>query len=100
AIVSAMNDTAERRKVVDFVDYLKVGQSLMVKKGNPKHIASLESLVGHVVSVQSGTTMRQFLVATSARLEKAGKKGFSIKTFPKGTDAISALKAGRVDEHV
>ena len=96
AIVSAMNDTAERRKVVDFVDYLKVGQSLMVKKGNPKHIASLASLVGHVVSVQSGTTMRQFLVAESARLAKQGKKSFAIKTFPKDTDAISALKAGRV----
>ena len=34
AIISGMNDTAERRKQVDFVDYLKVGQSLMVKKGN------------------------------------------------------------------
>ena len=27
-----MNDTPERRKQVDFVDYLKVGQSLMVKR--------------------------------------------------------------------
>jgi polar amino acid transport system substrate-binding protein len=99
AIVSAMNDTAERRKVVDFVDYLKVGQSLMVKKGNPKHISTLESLGGKVVSVQSGTTMRQFLGAASARLVKRGKKGFTIKTFPKDTDAISALKAGRVDAY-
>jgi len=99
AIVSAMNDTPERRKVVDFVDYLKVGQSLMVKKGNPKHISTLGSLGGHVVSVQSGTTMRQFLVAESARLAKQGKKSFAIKTFPKDTDAISALKAGRVDAY-
>jgi polar amino acid transport system substrate-binding protein len=30
AIISGMNDTADRRKQVDFVDYLKVGQSLMV----------------------------------------------------------------------
>jgi len=99
AIASAMNDTAERRKVVDFVDYLKVGQSLMVKKGNPKHISTLESLGEKTVSVQSGTTMRQFLSAASARLVKQGKKGFSIKTFPKDTDAIAALKAGRVDAY-
>jgi polar amino acid transport system substrate-binding protein len=99
AIVSAMNDTAERRKVVDFVDYLKVGQSLMVKKGNPKHISTLASLGGKVVSVQSGTTMRAFLAATSARMVKQGKQGFTIKTFPKDTDAISALKAGRVDAY-
>jgi polar amino acid transport system substrate-binding protein len=99
AIVSAMNDTPERRKVVDFVDYLKVGQSLMVKKGNPKHISTLASLGDKTVSVQSGTTMRQFLAATSARLVKQGKKGFTIKTFPKDTDAIAALKAGRVDAY-
>jgi polar amino acid transport system substrate-binding protein len=99
AIISAMNDTAERRKVVDFVDYLKVGQSLMVKKGNPKHISTLASLGDKTVSVQSGTTMRQFLAATSARLVKQGKNGFTIKTFPKDTDAIAALKAGRVDAY-
>jgi polar amino acid transport system substrate-binding protein len=99
AIVSAMNDTPERRKVVDFVDYIKVGQSLMVKKGNPKHISTLASLGSKVVSVQSGTTMRAFLAATSARLVKQGKQGFTIKTFPKDTDAISALKAGRVDAY-
>jgi polar amino acid transport system substrate-binding protein len=99
AIVSAMNDTPERRKVVDFVDYIKVGQSLMVKKGNPKQISTLQSLGGKVVSVQAGTTMRQFLAATSARLVKQGKQGFTIKTFPKDTDAIAALKAGRVDAY-
>jgi polar amino acid transport system substrate-binding protein len=99
AIVSSMNDTAERRKVVDFVDYLKVGQSLMVRKGNPKHITSLASLSGRVVSVQTGTTNRAFLAAYSAKLTKQGKKGMTIKTFPKDTDAISALKANRVDAY-
>jgi polar amino acid transport system substrate-binding protein len=99
AIISSMNDTPERRKAVDFVDYLKVGQSLMVKKGNPKHISSLASLSGRVVSVQTGTTNRDFLAAESSRLSKQGKKGLTIKTFPKDTDAISALKAGRVDAY-
>jgi ABC-type amino acid transport substrate-binding protein len=46
AIISGMNDTASRRKQVDFVDYLKVGQSLMVKKGNPEHITTLAALSG------------------------------------------------------
>ncbi|HSP74541.1 MAG TPA: transporter substrate-binding domain-containing protein, partial [Gaiellaceae bacterium] len=51
AIISGMNDTPQRAKQVSFVDYLSVGQSLMVKKGNPKQIAGLNSLAGHVVSV-------------------------------------------------
>jgi polar amino acid transport system substrate-binding protein len=99
AIISGMNDTSDRRKQVDFVDYLKVGQSIMVKAGNPEHITSLASLSGKSVSVESGTTDRDFLAAQSAKLTKAGKKAISIKTFPKDTDAAAALKAGRVDAY-
>jgi len=99
AIISGMNDTASRRKQVDFVDYLKVGQSLMVKKGNPEQISGLASLAGKRVSVESGTTNRDFLAAASKKLVKAGKKAISIVTFPKDTDAASALKTGRVDAY-
>jgi polar amino acid transport system substrate-binding protein len=99
AIISGMNDTASRRKQVDFVDYLKVGQSLMVKKGNPEHISGLASLAGKRVSVESGTTNRDFLATASKKLVKAGKKAISIVTFPKDTDAASALKTGRVDAY-
>ncbi len=99
AIISGMNDTPERRKQVDFSDYLKVGQSLMVKKGNPEHITSLATLAGKRVSVESGTTNRDFLAAQSTKLTKAGKKAITIVTFPKDTDAAAALKAGRVDAY-
>jgi len=99
AIISGMNDTPQRRKAVDFVDYLKVGQSLLVKKGNPKHIVTLADLSGKTVSVESGTTNRDFLAAESSKLTKAGKKAITIKTFPKDTDAAVALKAGRVDAY-
>jgi polar amino acid transport system substrate-binding protein len=99
AIISGMNDTPTRRKQVDFVDYLKVGQSLMVKAGNPEHLTKLSDLAGKTVSVESGTTNRDFLAAESAKLVKAGKKGISIRTFPKDTDAAGALKAGRVDAY-
>jgi len=99
AIISGMNDTAQRRKQVDFTDYLKVGQSFMVKKGNPKHINSLASAAGKTVSVESGTTDRDFLSQQSANLVKQGKQAINIKTFPKDTDAAAALKAGRVDAY-
>ena len=99
AIISGMNDTKERRKAVDFVDYISVGQSLMVKAGNPKHISSLTSLSGHRVSVESGTTNRDFLAAESKSLQKKGKNPITIVTFPKDTDAAAALKTGRVDAY-
>ena len=99
AVISGMNDTAERRKAVDFVDYIRVGQSRMVQKGNPKHITSLASLSGKTVSVETGTTNRDFLIAESKKLKAAGKKPITIKTFPKDTDAAAALKTGRVDAY-
>ncbi len=94
-----MNDTAERRKQVDFVDYLKIGQSITVPKGNPKHVTSLASLSGLRVSVESGTTNRDFLIASSKKLVKQGKKAITIVTFPKDTDSFAALLAGRVDAY-
>jgi polar amino acid transport system substrate-binding protein len=99
AIISGMNDTAERRKQVEFVDYLAVGQSLMVKAGNPENITTLASLSGKTVSVEAGTTNRDFLAQQSTKLVNSGKKAITIKTFPKDTDAASALKAGRVDAY-
>jgi polar amino acid transport system substrate-binding protein len=99
AIISGMNDTAERRKSVDFVNYLSVGQAITVKKGNPLHFTTLASLSGKRVSVESGTTNRGFLVDTSKKLVKQGKKAIMIVTFPKDTDAFAALVAGRVDAY-
>jgi len=99
AIISGMNDTPERRKQVAFVDYLSVGQSLMVKAGNPKKIKTLSDLSGKSVSVEVGTTNKQFLDAASKLLKKKGKPTIKVVTFPKDTDAASALKTGRVDAY-
>jgi polar amino acid transport system substrate-binding protein len=99
AIISGMNDTPERRKQVSFADYLKVGQAITVEKGNPKHFSTLASLSGHRVSVESGTTNRDFLAGASKKLTKQGKKQITIVTFPKDTDAFAALVAGRVDAY-
>jgi len=99
AIISGMNDTPTRRKQVLFVDYLRVGQSLMVQKGNPKHVKGLASLSGLTVSVEVGTTNAGFLQTASKRLAAVGKKAITIVTFPKDTDAANALKTGKVDAY-
>jgi polar amino acid transport system substrate-binding protein len=71
-IISGMNDTAERQKEVDFVDYLKVGQGLLVLAGNPKGIHELEDLSGKAVAVQLGTTNKDALDAENVKLKAAG----------------------------
>jgi polar amino acid transport system substrate-binding protein len=99
AVISGMNDTPERRKQVAFVDYLKVGQSFMVKKGNPENITGIDSLAGKSASVETGTTNKDFLDAQSRRLTSQGKKAIKVVTFPKDTDAANALRTGRVDAY-
>jgi polar amino acid transport system substrate-binding protein len=99
AIISGMNDTPARAKQVAFVDYLSVGQSLMVAKGNPSKIKTLSDLSGRAVSVEVGTTNKDFLDAESKKLKAAGKKTIDVVTFPKDTDAANALKTGKVDAY-
>jgi polar amino acid transport system substrate-binding protein len=99
AVISGMNDTPEREKQVAFVDYLKVGQSFMVKSGNPANITGIASLAGKAASVETGTTNKDFLDAQSKKLQAQGKKAIKVVTFPKDTDAANALKTGKVDAY-
>lgn len=99
AIISGMNDTPERAKQVDFVDYLNIGQSFMVQKGNPAGIESLADVAGKTVSVEVGTTNADFLKAQSKKLEAQGKKPITVQTFPKDTDAANALRTNKVDAY-
>ena len=96
-IISGMNDTPERAKQVDFVDYLKVGQGLLVPAGNPKNIDTLEDLSGKAVAVQLGTSNKDALDAANKALTAAGKPPMDIQTFDLDTDAFQQLALGRVD---
>jgi polar amino acid transport system substrate-binding protein len=98
-IISGMNDTADRQKTVDFVDYLKVGQGLLVKAGNPKGIKTLEDLSGKTVAVQLGTTNLDALTAENVKLKTAAKPEIGIQTFDQDTDAFQQLALGRVDAY-
>jgi polar amino acid transport system substrate-binding protein len=98
-IISGMNDTADRQKEVGFVDYLKVGQGLLVKAGNPKGIHVLEDLSGKAVAVQLGTTNLDALTAENVKLKAAGKAQIDIQTFDQDTDAFQQLALGRADAY-
>jgi polar amino acid transport system substrate-binding protein len=99
AIISGMTDTAQRRKQVDFTDYLTVGMSLMVKKGNPRHITGLASLSGLRIAVQLGTTEKDALAVLNKRLSKQHRKLVVVKLFNKDADAAAALITGKVDAY-
>ena len=94
AVISAMTDTAQRRKQVDFADYIDVGMSLMVAKGNPHHVHGLASLSGLTVATQVGTVEKDALVTENKLLTQQHRKPVTIRLFNKDTDAAAALLTG------
>jgi len=44
--------------VIDFVDYVSAGTSLLVQRGNPHAISDLLSLCGQKVTAEAGTTQQ------------------------------------------
>ncbi|GAA3219074.1 ABC transporter substrate-binding protein [Streptomyces thermocoprophilus] len=105
-IMSAMNDTKDRQegvdsdtgkkvgKGLDFVDYFTAGTSILVQKGNPKGIKSLDDLCGKVVALQKGTTSEGIAKAQSEKCTKDGKKAIELQTFDTDPEALLRLKQG------
>ena len=93
-VMSAMSDTKERQAELDFVDYFTVGTSILVKKGNPEGISTLDDLCGKTIALQRGTTQEE--VAEEQKKTCEGK-GSSLKVlvFDKDTDALLQVKNGR-----
>jgi len=95
-IMSAMNDTAERRgHGVDFIDYFTAGTSILTQKGNPLHIKTPDDLCGHTVAVQKGTVQdTDVLTPQVPKCQTAGKP-LDVLRFEKDTDALQQVKNGR-----
>ncbi|MFD9258204.1 ABC transporter substrate-binding protein [Streptomyces sp. NPDC059538] len=96
AAMSAMTDNKERQAVVDFVDYSVSGSGIMVVKGNPERITTLDDLCAKKVAVQAATNQLDLLKEHQAKCKAAGKSEIDIQTFPKDSDAQLALRSGKV----
>ncbi len=100
AIISALTNTPERAKAVDFADYVTVGTLMMVQKGNPANVSDMASLSGKTVAVQASTTQKDMIDAENEKLADQGKPKITLKIFPADTNAQTALQAGKVDAYL
>ena len=97
AILSQLFDKPARREVVDFVDYMYSSQALLVDKGNPKNIKSLDDLSGVKIAAENGTTIQSLVEDQNKKFAAAGKAPADLVIFPKDTDALQALQIHQVD---
>jgi polar amino acid transport system substrate-binding protein len=88
--------TAERAKKLDFVAYMNSATGVMVLKGNPKKIKSLDDLCGRSATANLGTTQEAMLREASTKCVAAGKKPVDVITstdMPAGTRLVQNARA-------
>lgn len=90
-VISGMSDTAERQAKVDFVDYYQAGAMILVEKGNPEGIQTLEDLCGKTIAVQRATTQEGYAEEQS----KQCSEPIDILSFDRETEAMLQVKNGR-----
>ncbi|MEU9861042.1 ABC transporter substrate-binding protein, partial [Streptomyces sp. NPDC047971] len=104
-VMSSMTDTKERQEGlddkgqktgagVDFVDYFTASTGILVKKGNPENIQSLDDLCGKKLAVQRGTTYEQAAKDQAEKCKKDGKPALTFESFPTDAEAQTRVKAG------
>ena len=91
-----MNDTPQREKLVDFVDFFNLGTRLLVRKGNPEHVQDLHSLCGKTVSTVQGSTQIELVAQTSDWCAARRKPPLTDMQFAQPADARMQVQIGRV----
>jgi len=91
-IVSSMNITDERKKVVAFVEYARMAQVFVCKRGTSP-VRDAAGLAGKVVAVQADTTSFNWLQDQI----KAGLKVKELRALKDATDTFAAVKSGQAE---
>ncbi|MEM7222554.1 MAG: ABC transporter substrate-binding protein [Pseudomonadota bacterium] len=96
-INSAMYIKPERAEQVDFIPYMRVGNEIIVAKGNPKNIQNRADLCGMTVAVTLGGIQESYAREDSAKCEAAGKSAVTVMTLPTAQDSALTVRQGRAD---
>jgi polar amino acid transport system substrate-binding protein len=96
-LMSAMTDNKTRQAKVDFVDYFTAGTGILVQKGNPKQVNTLDDLCGKTVALEKGTTQADVADGQAQKCQSSGKPALTVLKLDKDTDALQQLKIGRSD---
>ena len=95
--MSAMSDTVERQKTVNFLDYFSAGGGVMTSSANAEKFKTLDDLCGAHVGIVKGTTEDADAAGASKKCEEAGKEKIEVTIFAGQNQAVLALQSDRVD---
>ena len=93
--MSAFGDFAEREKIVDIVNYMLEGTSIIVLDGNPKNVHKLKDACGLNAGAVQGSIPLELLDKQKGLCP--ADKPLNILQFPSNDQIKLALQSGRVD---
>ena len=93
--MSAFGDFAEREKIVDVVNYMLEGTSIIVLEGNPKGVHKLKDACGLNAGAVQGSIPLQLL--DKQKTLCPNDKPLNVMQFPANDQIKIALQSGRVD---
>ncbi len=93
--MSAFGDFAEREKIVDVVNYMLEGTSIIVLEGNPKSVHKLKDACGLNAGAVQGSIPLQLL--DKQKTLCPADKPLNVMQFPSNDQIKIALQSGRVD---
>jgi polar amino acid transport system substrate-binding protein len=97
-VMSDVYDTAERRKVVDFVDYLRNSFAVMVTGSKAGSVHGYQDLCGQSIGVLTGSAPElEIARAASKSCTKAGKPPMKIRSYPAVSQELPQLDNGSLD---
>lgn len=96
-VIASEGDFKEREKKVDYIDYMKSGVSLLVKKGNPRDIHGPNDLCGTKVAFVRGTFQQNLIAEASKKCKAAGKPAVESNGYQDSAGAELALRSGQAD---
>jgi polar amino acid transport system substrate-binding protein len=94
-VVSDVYNTAERRQVVDFVNYLSNNFSVMVKAENAAQVTSFLDICGKTLGILTGSAPElEAARAGSRQCTEAGKPPIKIRSYPAVAQELPPLDNG------
>jgi polar amino acid transport system substrate-binding protein len=95
-VLLSMSDFASRHKVVTFVDYLNMGETIVASPERHVSVKSFDDMCGSRVALSRGSATVDESTKISDTCIKEGKKPLTVATYPAGM-ALLSLATGASD---
>ncbi len=97
AATSGMYVTPAREEVLFFIPYLRIGDQMVVPKGNPAHLTGKDDLCGHHIAVAVNTLYEKTAHTLSDACTAAGKPAIDILAVGSSAVVSLTLAQGRAE---